>query len=68
MESRRYLINRILVGLDSGAIILDGWKFRYNSIIKGIEAYNNFEAVVESQISNENFEKVAERLLTKLGY
>lgn len=76
MEYRKKLIDKILVGLDNGAPVLDEWKFRYNSTIKGIEAYNDKESIIEAhsfytsdkEIINENFEKVVERLLIKLKY
>lgn len=70
MEDRKRLINKILVRLDSGVPVLDEWKFRYNSTIKGIEAYRGKESIIESQNIfdgiNENFEIVAGRLLDKL--
>lgn len=76
MENKKKLINKILIGLDSGGTILDDWRFRYNNTIKGIEAYNDEVSIVEAhsfstngvEIINEDFEKVVERLLIKLKY
>ncbi len=68
MLERKRTIDQILIGVDSGVSIIGEWKFRYNVSVQGIEAYNGNETVIEPQISNESFEKVAERLLMKLGY
>lgn len=72
METRKNLIDKVLIGLDTGINILDEWKFMYNGRIQGIEAYNGNKSVIEHQNTyrgvNENFEKVVERLLEKLGY
>lgn len=68
MLERKRKIDKILIGVDSGASIIGEWKFRYNVTIQGIEAYNENETIIEPQISNESFEKVVERLLEKLGY
>lgn len=68
MLERKRAIDKILIGVDSGVSIIGEWKFRYNVSVQGIETYNGNETIIEPQISNESFEKVAERLLMKLGY
>lgn len=68
MRNHQQLINKILIELDRGTEAIEEWKFRYNSTVQGIEAYNGNKTIIEPQILNENFEKVAERLLEKLGY
>ncbi|MGL5655924.1 MAG: hypothetical protein ACRCXY_03675 [Fusobacteriaceae bacterium] len=68
MNNRQQLINQALIELDSGLKALDEWKFSYNSVVQGIEAYSEDKSIVEIQKGNESFEKVAERLLIKLGY
>lgn len=72
MKNKKELVDKILIGIDSGIIVIDGWKFRYNNKIKGIEAYKENESIVEQQNiykeESENFEKVVERLLEKLRH
>lgn len=71
MENKKDLVNRVLIGIDSGTIVFDGWKFRYNNKNKGIEAYTDSKSIIEIQNIcngiNENFEIVAERLIDKIN-
>lgn len=68
MSKNMELINKVLIELDRGTEAIEKWKFRYNSTIQGIEAYNGNKAIIEAQRANESFEEVAERLLEKMGY
>lgn len=68
MNRKARLVNKILIELDRGTEVIENWKFRYNITVQGIEAYNGNKSIIEPQILNENFEKVAGRLLEKLGY